>query len=92
MNGQRRLWPAVRGKFPAEHPDVGASMLVNGLPFQLCKAVGVVLRWFESITRLAVETAPDQQKRWSGAVVVWAEWTTVCEVAVVGRSRRGKWL
>jgi hypothetical protein len=34
----------------------------------LCKTVGVVLRWFESITRHAAETAPDQARGRSWAV------------------------
>jgi hypothetical protein len=58
---------------------------VTAVAVFLCKTVGVVLRWFESITRHHSKTAPDQAIYRSGAVVAGAEYTTVRETVGVVR-------
>jgi hypothetical protein len=68
-----------------------AFALVRGTGGSLCKTVGVVLRWFESITRHAAETAPDQQRcRW-GPFCRGVDGERFGETVLVRPGQRGSW-
>ena len=77
VHGHQRRGAVRRGKYVAKLFSTRETRRWGMVVVHPCKTVGVVLRWFESITRHQSKTASELRKRNSEAVAQLGERGTV---------------